>query len=81
MARGLGGLIFLMTWSFCYSDGCSQDGARDPVAFQILIDRMKAESNSITRQELFEASFLTTDRGFSSAQALQVVTYGDIVYS
>lgn len=72
MARGLGGLIFLMTWSFCYSDGCSQDGARDPVAFQILIDRMKAESNSITRQELFEASFLTTDRGFSSAQALQV---------
>lgn len=33
---------------------------------------MKAESNSITRQEIFEASLGTSDRGFSSEQVLQV---------
>ena len=81
MARGLTGLIFLVLWSLCYSEGCSQDGARDPVGFQILIDRMKAESNSITRQEIFEASLTTSDKGFSSDQVLKVVKHGDDLYT
>jgi len=33
---------------------------------------MKAEQNSITRQEIFEAALTTSDKGFSSDQVLQV---------
>ena len=66
-------MLFCAVWSLGRGDGCSQDGARDATAFQFLIGRMKAESNSITRQEIFEASLGTSDRGFSSEQVLQVV--------